>query len=126
VGYGSKHVQFSAIRPLFRGRSTQHLLRNGKEKIRYETVDDARVVVKQMRADAKNVQAYHCRECSGFHIGNRRHMDKVPDREIDLFIELGDRAFAHMRAQNGKRTAGERAVKHLIQRAIDKFLYPPP
>lgn len=122
MGYGSKHVRFSAERPLFRGRN-QHLRSSGDPKVRYESLEEARDVATIMRADGKDVQPYRCGECLGYHNGNRRHMDKVPDRDIALFTELGDRAYAHMRAQNGRRGTRSRVIANLVRRAIDKQLW---
>lgn len=123
MGYGGKHVRFSADRPVFRGRLNHHYLRSGRPKVRYEHQDDAQRVVIEMRAEAKDVQAYQCRHCDGFHVGNRRHIDMVPDREIAMFTELGDRAYAHMRIQNRQRRNRLRVVFDLLHRAEEKRLW---
>lgn len=125
MGYGSKHVRFSTERPVFRGRN-QHYLRSGRPKVRYEDADDAKGVVLEMRADGKDVQDYLCRECSGYHVGNRRHIDLVPDRDIALYVELGNRAYAHMRVQNRQRRKRLRSVISLLKRAEDKRLWGAP
>jgi hypothetical protein len=123
LGYGSKHVRFPSERQVIRGRN-QHVRSNGTPKVRHETAEDAQAVVDEMRAEGKAVQRYQCNVCAGYHVGNRRHMEKVPDRDIALFMELGDRAFAHMRIQNGGRGVRQRAITKLCIRAIEKVLYP--
>lgn len=123
MGYGSKHVRFSAERPVVKGRN-QHFTRHGRPKIRYEHVDEAQAVVGLMRADAKDVQSYLCRECAGYHVGNRRFADIVPDRDIAMFTELGPRAYAHMRTQNGQRKRRLRIVTAMLKRAEEKRLWP--
>lgn len=122
MGYGGRHVRFSADRPVFRGRN-QHFLRSGRPKIRYEEIRDATAVVMEMRAEGKDVQAYLCAECLGHHVGNRRHVDIVPDRDIALYTELGDRAYANMRIQNRQRRKRLRVVTSLLARAEDKRLW---
>lgn len=122
MGYGGRHVRFSAERPVFRGRN-QHFLRSGRPKIRYENLEEAAVVVSEMRADGKDVQAYQCRECDGHHVGNRRHIDIVPDREIAMYSELGDRVYAHMRIQNRQRRKRLTTIIGLLKRAEDKRLW---
>lgn len=125
MGYGSKHVRFSAERPVFRGRN-QHFLRSGKPKVRYDDLLGALDVVCEMRSDGKDVQGYLCKECQGYHVGNRRFIDMVPDRDIALFTELGDRVYAHMRVQNRHRKKRLRSVIALLKRAEDKRLYGSP
>lgn len=123
MGYGGKHVRFSADRPVFRGRKNHHYLRSGRPKVRYEQMEDAQAVVLEMRAEGKDVQAYVCKECDGHHVGNRRHIDLVPDRDIATFVELGDRVYAHMRIQNRQRRNRLRNITSLIRRAEDKRLW---
>lgn len=122
MGYGAKHVRFSADRPVLRGRN-QHFLRSGKPKIRYEHLDDALNIVGQMRAEGKNVQGYLCGECAGYHVGNRRHIDMLPDRDVAMYTELGDRAYAHLRVQNRQSRVRLRGILSVLQRAEEKRLW---
>jgi hypothetical protein len=123
MGYGGKHVRFPTDRPVFRGRKNHHYLRSGRPKVGYGSHQDARRVVAEMRAEGKDVQAYQCQHCKYFHVGNRRHIDAVPDRDIALFSELGDRVYAHMRMQNRQRRSRLRVIMGLIRRAEEKRLW---
>lgn len=122
MGYGGKHVRFSADRPVLRGRN-QHYLRSGRPKIRYEALEDARLVVAEMRAEGKDVQAYLCGECQGHHVGNKRHIDLLPDRQVAMYGELGERAYAHMRVQNRQYKKRLAEIMKVIRRAEDKRLW---
>lgn len=53
-------------------------------KLRYGTRSEAEQVRKQVRRrrkgdpDAASLQAYHCPNCGGFHIGRDKRVSKVP------------------------------------------------
>lgn len=78
-------------------------IRTCKRKFKYPSKEVANgVIVERKDIWTHPVEAYRCKVCGYWHIGgavlNRNHSS--PYRQIEEFIELGDRAMSHLSNEN--------------------------
>lgn len=100
----SRHVIFRPRKRLvWEPRRSPCLRKDGQPKKAY-TEDWARRYATELDPYPDHVlEAYECRTCGWWHLGNRRiangwapHHHRVVDREAALFLELGERAAVHL------------------------------
>ncbi len=72
------------------------------------------------RSSTRQLMAYECRDCDGWHLGNgyrlpRDNRNKILPFDERLRLEIGDRALMNLHSQNRKGRA--KVIKQLLERA---------